>query len=211
MALTTRLNTTRTGPRRELLSCPASPAAVILPPKTRHPTLTSLVCPGLQAGRKKHLTPTRLASSRLASVRHSALPGNYARDIWYEFGEWWVLPLRAELLLLQNSEPNMFALLQQSRLTTGVRLRAGDESQHDSETRGRDALAPAALHIPKNKSTSNLAVTRDNSEKARIRFSFDAGAAAAEYDNISRLACLTVPSGRHLGFSAAAMLTRPCV
>lgn len=28
----------------------------------------------------------------------------------------------------------------------------------------------------------------DNSEKARVRFSFDAGAAAAEYDSMSRSA-----------------------
>ena len=63
----------------------------------------------------------------------------------------------------------------------------GDESRHDVEERGRKTLSPT-LQIPKNRSTGNLGVIGDSSEKARIRFSFDAGAAAAEYDTMTRLA-----------------------
>lgn len=43
------------------------------------------------------------------------------------------------------------------------------------------------LQLPKNRSTGNLAVAGDTPEKARMRFSFDAGAAAAEYDALTRL------------------------
>jgi protein-serine/threonine kinase len=69
----------------------------------------------------------------------------------------------------------------------------GDDTRHDAEPRGRERLAPA-LQIPKNRSTGNLAVASDSSEKARIRFSFDAGAAAAEYDAMSRSASLRLGS-----------------
>lgn len=51
--------------------------------------------------------------------------------------------------------------------------------------RGHATLTPS-LQIPKNKSTGNLGLIGDSSEKARIRFSFDAGAAAAEYDALTR-------------------------
>lgn len=65
----------------------------------------------------------------------------------------------------------------------------GDETRHDAEEqRGRSRLSPG-LHIPKNRSTGNLGhMGGDNSEKARIRFSFDAGPSATEYDTITRLA-----------------------
>lgn len=62
----------------------------------------------------------------------------------------------------------------------------GADIQNDGEERGRSKLAPP-LQLPKNRSTGNLALaTRDSPEKARIRFSFDAGTAAAEYDAITR-------------------------
>lgn len=57
------------------------------------------------------------------------------------------------------------------------------------EEHERDELSPP-LQIPKNKSTTNLSVRRDSSEKARIRFSFDAGSSAGEYDTLTRLALL---------------------
>ncbi|KAK4244396.1 hypothetical protein C7999DRAFT_43938 [Corynascus novoguineensis] len=58
----------------------------------------------------------------------------------------------------------------------------GEDIQHGPGARGRASLSPA-LQIPKNRSTGNLgAVAEDKTEKPRIRFSFDAGAAAAEYD-----------------------------
>lgn len=63
----------------------------------------------------------------------------------------------------------------------------GADSHHDADERGRSKLSPP-LQLPKNRSTGNLAVAHDTSEKARLRFSFDAGAAAAEYDTLSRLA-----------------------
>ncbi|KAK0646572.1 hypothetical protein B0T16DRAFT_429382 [Cercophora newfieldiana] len=67
----------------------------------------------------------------------------------------------------------------------------GEEARHEAEERGRATLVPA-LQIPKNKSTGNLGAMGDNSEKARIRFSFDAGAAAAvEYDTMTRSAIMT--------------------
>ncbi|KAK3357499.1 hypothetical protein B0T25DRAFT_160855 [Lasiosphaeria hispida] len=66
----------------------------------------------------------------------------------------------------------------------------GDDTRNDAEERGRAKLAPAQLQIPKNKSTGNLGAMGDSSEKARIRFSFDAGAAAADYD-ITRSSIMT--------------------
>jgi protein-serine/threonine kinase len=66
-------------------------------------------------------------------------------------------------------------------------LIAGDYQQHDPEAGGHARLL-APLQIPKNRSTGNLAAVGNSSEKARIRFSFDAGPSAAEYDTISRLA-----------------------
>lgn len=66
----------------------------------------------------------------------------------------------------------------------------GDDPRHEVEERGRAALAPA-LQLPKNKSTGNLGALGNNSEKARIRFSFDAGAAATEYDTLTRTAIMT--------------------
>jgi protein-serine/threonine kinase len=63
----------------------------------------------------------------------------------------------------------------------------GADTHHDGEERGRSTLSPP-LQLPKNRSTGNLAVAGDTSEKARMRFSFDAGAAAADYDALTRLA-----------------------
>ncbi len=85
-------------------------------------------------------------------------------------------------------------------MLTGLLLSPGDEPIHDAEERGRAQLSPA-LQIPKNKSTSNLSVMGDSSEKARMRFSFDAGAAAAaaEYDTMTRLAYSSVPTVWGLG------------
>ncbi|KAK3322433.1 hypothetical protein B0H66DRAFT_601887 [Apodospora peruviana] len=71
-------------------------------------------------------------------------------------------------------------------------LENGDEPRHNSEDLAglRAELAPP-LQIPKNKSTSNLVATGEGSERARIRFSFDAGAAAAEYDALTRSSIMT--------------------
>jgi protein-serine/threonine kinase len=52
--------------------------------------------------------------------------------------------------------------------------------------RNKDKLSPP-LQMSKNKSLSNLALAvPDNSEKARVRMSFDAGPAASEYDILAR-------------------------
>lgn len=61
-----------------------------------------------------------------------------------------------------------------------------DILREKSERGGARSLSPRPgdLHIPKNRSTGNL-LAHSGTEKARIRFSFDAGA-AAEYD-MSRL------------------------
>lgn len=63
----------------------------------------------------------------------------------------------------------------------------GVEQPRGSSDRGRRSPSPgpAQLSIPKNRSTPNFA--HAGTEKARIRFSFDAGLAAAEYDTMSRL------------------------
>ncbi|KAH8890746.1 Pkinase-domain-containing protein [Thozetella sp. PMI_491] len=66
----------------------------------------------------------------------------------------------------------------------------GADTRHDGEERGPVRLEPP-IHIPKNRSTGNLELAGDNSEKARIRFSFDAGAAAAEYDTLTRTSLMT--------------------
>lgn len=71
---------------------------------------------------------------------------------------------------------------------------AGDDT-HGEQTRGRKSAAHSELSIPKNRSTGNLlAYNPRGPEKARIRFSFDAGSSglpgipvAAEYDSMSRL------------------------
>ncbi|GAB1320593.1 serine/threonine protein kinase [Madurella fahalii] len=78
-------------------------------------------------------------------------------------------------------------------------LMAGDDTRHDVEARGRARLVPA-LQIPKNRSTGNLGVMADSPEKARIRFSFDAGVAASEYDTMSRSSIMT-DHDRGLGLS----------
>ncbi len=73
-----------------------------------------------------------------------------------------------------------------SSLLTRLVLDAGADTQRDrEEDRQRNALELPS-QLPKNKSTGNLELAGGSSEKARIRFSFDAGAAAVEYDNITR-------------------------
>lgn len=84
----------------------------------------------------------------------------------------------------------------------------GVDSPHMGEERGRSKLAPA-LQIPKNRSTGNLALSAaDSSEKARIRFSFDAGAAAAEYDSITRSPIMT-DHDHGLGLSGLRRIRQP--
>lgn len=64
---------------------------------------------------------------------------------------------------------------------------AGADNQHDGQWRGRSRLSPP-LEIPKTRSTASLGgLPGDKSEKAHIRFSFDAGVAAAGFDNLARL------------------------
>lgn len=68
-----------------------------------------------------------------------------------------------------------------------------DIQSHSGEDGGRnkDKLSPP-LQMPKNKSLSNLALAvPDNSEKARVRMSFDAGPAASEYDILARSPIMT--------------------
>ncbi|KAL1889387.1 serine/threonine protein kinase [Sporothrix stenoceras] len=90
---------------------------------------------------------------------------------------------------------------------TGATAHNDDEAEHNT-TPSKDIDGPALrqlrtnssnqlalpLHIPKNRSTGNLlAASSDVSDhKARIRFSFDAGASAAEYDAATRLVPLPV-------------------
>jgi protein-serine/threonine kinase len=63
----------------------------------------------------------------------------------------------------------------------------GAEILHDGEERGRSKLSLSPpLQLPKNRSTGNLVASGDTSDKARMRFSFDAGAAAADYDALTR-------------------------
>lgn len=69
-----------------------------------------------------------------------------------------------------------------------------DIQAHGGEDAGlhRDKLS-APLQIPKmNRSTGNLALlATEKSEKSRMRMSFDAGAAAAEYDHLARSPVMT--------------------
>lgn len=87
----------------------------------------------------------------------------------------------------------------------GATAHNDDEAEHNT-TPNKDMDGPALrqvrtnssnqlalpLHIPKNRSTGNLLSASSASSdvpdhKARIRFSFDAGASAAEYDAATRL------------------------
>jgi hypothetical protein len=74
----------------------------------------------------------------------------------------------------------------------------GDDTRQGAEGRGRGRLSPG-LQIPKNRSTGNLGAMGDSSEKTRIRFSFDAGAAAVEYDSMSRSASGKIARGDDCG------------
>ncbi|KAL8297196.1 hypothetical protein RB597_006328 [Gaeumannomyces tritici] len=66
----------------------------------------------------------------------------------------------------------------------------GANEPHDADERGRPKL-PATLQIPKNRSTGNLAIVGEGSDRGRIRFSFDAGAATAEFDGLTRSPIMT--------------------
>ncbi|KAL8381426.1 hypothetical protein RB595_005611 [Gaeumannomyces hyphopodioides] len=66
----------------------------------------------------------------------------------------------------------------------------GANEHHDADERGRPKLS-ASLQIPKNRSTGNLAVIGESSDRGRIRFSFDAGAATAEFDGLTRSPIMT--------------------
>lgn len=66
----------------------------------------------------------------------------------------------------------------------------------DLETEHRDGDQSARqlglpYNLPKNRSTGNLALSVDTPDKARFRLSFDAGAAASEYDSIGRSPIMT--------------------
>ena len=69
----------------------------------------------------------------------------------------------------------------------------GDEGQPGFDDHDYATLGPS-LQIPKNRSTGNLASIAETSDsllnRSRIRFSFDASAAAAEHDSVARLASL---------------------
>ncbi|KAF4636671.1 hypothetical protein G7Y89_g1406 [Cudoniella acicularis] len=61
---------------------------------------------------------------------------------------------------------------------------------HGEPARGRQSEGSSELLLPKNRSTGNLHISK-GTEKARIRFSFDAGMAAAEYDTMSMSPVMT--------------------
>ncbi|CAK7229227.1 serine/threonine protein kinase [Sporothrix bragantina] len=77
--------------------------------------------------------------------------------------------------------------------------------QHDDEAERNTKDGPAVrqaraasanqlalpLHLPKNRSTGNLTIASDVSDKTRIRFSFDAGSSAAEFDAATRSPIMT--------------------
>lgn len=67
-------------------------------------------------------------------------------------------------------------------------LAVGADTLSSNSDQGRRSQPPSKLLIPKNRSTGNLlAHASKNTDKSRIRFSFDAGLAAGEYDTMSRL------------------------
>ncbi|TVY75637.1 Serine/threonine-protein kinase ppk6 [Lachnellula suecica] len=67
----------------------------------------------------------------------------------------------------------------------------GVDTQGDT-ARGRKPNSPGELLIPKNRSTGNLLLHSQNGpDKARIRFSFDAGIAGSEYDTMSKSPIMT--------------------
>ena len=59
------------------------------------------------------------------------------------------------------------------------------EPEHEHE-RGRSKLS-LPLHIPKNRSTGNLAINTQHVDRSRLRFSFDAGAlTSADLETVTR-------------------------
>lgn len=81
-----------------------------------------------------------------------------------------------------------------SRPNRLVRAGVNDHRDSDGGGRGRLKLSPP-LQIPKNRSTGNLA-SAEGIDRSRIRFSLDAGAAAAEYDALARsVSALVIRSG----------------
>ncbi|CAJ2509964.1 Uu.00g058640.m01.CDS01 [Anthostomella pinea] len=85
--------------------------------------------------------------------------------------------------------------------TTVTNLNHGDEEELQrgrDPTRNNSSLLSPPLRIPKNRSTSNLAVVDEaladqpppDDYKPRFRFSFDAGSAAGDYDSVT--SCLSL-------------------
>ncbi|CAK7235227.1 serine/threonine protein kinase [Sporothrix curviconia] len=83
--------------------------------------------------------------------------------------------------------------------TPGVNEQYDDEAQRNTtdEPVRRQARTVSAnqlalpLYLPKNRSTGNLTVASDVSDKARLRFSFDAGASAVDFDAATRSPIVT--------------------
>ncbi|ERS97210.1 protein-serine/threonineeeee kinase [Sporothrix schenckii 1099-18] len=103
----------------------------------------------------------------------------------------------------------------------GATAHIDDEAEHDTSTdspvlrqtrtNSSNQLA-LPLHIPKNRSTGNLTVASPDvpDHKARLRFSFDAGASAAEYDAATRLVPLPVAASPYeIDVFALAAMTAP--
>lgn len=80
--------------------------------------------------------------------------------------------------------------LHSSEHTVANAVAIGADNISRPTERGRQNYSPGRasdLHLPKNRSTGNLLhMGRAGTEKARIRFSFDAGIAGEEYDTMSR-------------------------
>ncbi|KAH8658678.1 hypothetical protein BGZ60DRAFT_531363 [Tricladium varicosporioides] len=97
-------------------------------------------------------------------------------------------PHRGELLPLSASFSALVSVM-----IGHLDLHDGPNTEHCVDNygepeRGRRTEGPGELLLPKNRSTGNLlAYGQKGTEKARIRFSFDAGSAVAEYDTMSRL------------------------
>ena len=109
---------------------------------------------------------------------------NYATSAWWRSREWWVASFLPVILphLASAALPSL-SLSLDFQLTCLHAL--APEMPLDRQARSPPQLE-LPVHLPKNRSTGNLELVGNQSEKARIRFSFDAGAAAAEYDHLTR-------------------------
>ncbi|KAF4124209.1 protein-serine/threonine kinase [Geosmithia morbida] len=79
-----------------------------------------------------------------------------------------------------------------------------DPDRHgDEETRGRAKLAIHPLSLPKNRSTGNLHVSADESNRSRYRMSFDATSASssADHEALTRTTSLMADKEHGLGLS----------